>query len=348
YIAAAQEIFNKLGSLDRLEWVVPEEGARVELENKLRTLYPGWRVERPARRGEKVEKMLSAFRSNLLALSLVSLLVGAFLIYNSMSIAVLRRVEEIGILRTLGATRRQVMTWILGESFLLALGGTLLGMELGKFLAFDSLKVIGKTIHNLYVSMPLENRIPPLSSALSWVLGGMGLLIAAAVPPALKAARIEPSLSTRKGYTETAFGGKVAGLAWTGAAAWTLAVLFYFLPAWKGLPLFGYGSAFLLLVGSVFLTPFFMRLLYGLLGDLLWGVLPSEASFAFRNLLSGLGRSSVAVGALVMSVALLVSVAVMVGSFRETVVVWLGQTLQADLYIRPAADRGGALDSRLG
>src|SRR5581483_8263798 len=61
-IAAAQEIFNKLGSLDRLEWVVPEEGARVELENKLRTLYPGWRVERPARRGEKVEKMLSAFR----------------------------------------------------------------------------------------------------------------------------------------------------------------------------------------------------------------------------------------------------------------------------------------------
>lgn len=347
-IAAAQKVFGKIGQIDRLEWVVPDEARRLALASQLRKLYPSWKVERPARRGEKVEKMLSAFRANLLALSLVSLLVGAFLIYNSMSIAVLRRVGEIGILRTLGATRGQVTAWILAESLFLSLAGGLVGLGLGKALAVDVFKVISRTIHDLYLSMPLEERLPGLSTVLNWVLPGAGLILAAAVPPALAASRIAPGLSTRKGYTETAFGSRVRGLALAGVTAWVLAAVLSPLPAVKGLPLFGYAAAFLLLVGCVFLTPLFMASLYGLLQRALRRFLSAEAFLAFRNLLSGLGRSSVAVGALAMSVALLVSVAVMVGSFRETVVVWLTQTLKADLYIRPAADEGGPLESRLG
>lgn len=347
-IAAAQKVFGKIGKIDRLEWVVPDEARRQALASQLRKLYPSWKVERPARRGEKVEKMLSAFRANLLALSLVSLLVGAFLIYNSMSIAVLRRVGEIGILRTLGATRRQVMAWILAESLFLSLAGALVGLGLGKVLAVDVLKVISRTIHDLYLSMPLEERLPGLSAVLNWVFPGAGLILAAAVPPALAASRIAPGLSTRKGYAETAFGARVRGMALAGVGAWALAAGLSPLPAVRGLPLFGYAAAFLLLVGCVFLTPLFMASLYGLLQRVLRRSLSAEAFLAFRNLLSGLGRSSVAVGALAMSVALLVSVAVMVGSFRETVVVWLSQTLKADLYIRPAADEGGPLESRLG
>ncbi len=88
--------------------------------------------------------MLSAFKANLMALSLVSILVGAFLVYNSMSIAVVRRVEEIGILRTLGLTQKQVVRFVMAESFLLALAGVILGVLLGKFIAYDVLKVIGQ------------------------------------------------------------------------------------------------------------------------------------------------------------------------------------------------------------
>src|ERR1700677_458381 len=93
-IAAAQKVFGKIGKLDRLGWIIPQEADRETLEARLQKLYPSYKAERPARRGGQVEKMLAAFRANLLALSLGSILVGAFLVYNSMSIAVVRR--EVG------------------------------------------------------------------------------------------------------------------------------------------------------------------------------------------------------------------------------------------------------------
>ncbi len=183
-IAAAQKVFNKIGKLDRLDWIIPQKADRETLESQLQKLYPTYKIERPSRRGEQVEKMLSAFKANLLALSLVSVLVGAFLVYNSMSIAVVRRVEEIGILRTLGITQKQIVRWMLAESFLLALVGVVLGVLLGKLMAYDVLKVIGKTIQNLYLPIPLEQRLPSLTHAVGWILFGVLIILAATIPPA--------------------------------------------------------------------------------------------------------------------------------------------------------------------
>jgi putative ABC transport system permease protein len=346
-IAAAQKTFGKIGKLDRLDWIIPQEADRETLEAQLQKLYPAYKIERPSRRGEQIEKMLAAFRANLLALSLVSILVGAFLIYNSMSIAVVRRVEEIGILRTLGVTQRQIVQWVLTESFLLAIAGVLLGMVLGKFMAYEVLKAVGQTIQNLYLPMPLEQRLPGLTDAWGWILFGVLLILAATLPPALSTSRIEPGLSVRKGYTSVLFERKMGKFTLAGFTAWVLAAGLSFLPPVAGLPWFGFGSAFCLLVGLVLLTPFFLARFYGAFGNLFRRVLPSEGYLAFRNLLSDLSRSSVALGALIMAVALMVSVAVMVGSFRQTVVLWLGQTLRADLYIRPATDMGGPMESKL-
>ncbi|HTA77679.1 MAG TPA: ABC transporter permease, partial [bacterium] len=132
-----------------------------------------------------------------------------------------------------------------------------------------------------------------------------------------------------------------------GFVAWVLAAGLSTLPPLAGLPFFGFGSAFFLLIGLVLLAPFFLKRFYSIFGNLSRFILPSEAYLAFRSLLSDLSRASVALGALVMAVALMVSVAVMVGSFRQTVVIWLGQTLKADIYIRPATDMGGTLESKL-
>lgn len=346
-IAAAQKTFNKIGQLDRLEWIIDSPADQETLQAQLRKLYPGYRVERPARRSEQIEKMLSAFRANLLALSLVSILVGAFLVYNSMSIAVVRRVEEIGILRTLGLTQKEVVRFMMAESFLLALAGVVLGIFLGKVMAYDVLKVIGQTIHNLYLPVPLEQRIPSLAHAGLWILLGVLLILGATIPPALSTAHIEPGLAVRKGYTVVVFDRKISRFTLTGFIAWIFAAIFSTLPAVAGLPLFGFASAFFLLIGLVLLAPFSLLRIYGLFRVLLKNLLPSEGYLAFRNLLSDLSRSSVSLGALVMAVALLVSVAVMVGSFRQTVVTWLDQTLRADLYIRPATDLDGTMSSRL-
>jgi putative ABC transport system permease protein len=258
-IAAAQKVFNKIGKLDRLDWIIPLKADRETLEAQLQKLYPTYKVERPSRRNEQVEKMLAAFKANLLALSLVSILVGAFLVYNSMSIAVVRRVEEIGILRTLGITQKEIIRWVMAESFLLAIAGVVLGVLLGKLMAYDVLKVIGKTIQNLYLPVPLEQRLPSLAHAGGWILFGIIIILAATIPPALSTARIEPGLSMRKGYTVVLFEQKMWKFTLAGFIVWVLAALLSVLPPLGGLPWFGFGSAFCLLMGLVLLAPFFLH-----------------------------------------------------------------------------------------
>jgi putative ABC transport system permease protein len=345
-IAAAQKVFGKIGKLDEIQWVSNSPGARDELEASLQKQLPAsFQIQRPSQRNGQIEKMLRAFKANLLALALVSLLVGAFLVYNSMSIAVLRRLQEISALRTLGFTQGQVLKLILLEALCLSLAGACAGMVLGRAMAQQALALVGGTMSSLYLYSPLENRIPLDTDTWIWVLAGVAVISLASLPPALLAAKIPPSLSTRKGYLEGAFHPVSNRLAFFAGAAWLGAALLTRLAAWGGLPVGGYAAAFGLLMGAALFTPLFLRF-FCATGEKFAGIwFPAEGWLALRNLISGLGRSSVAVAALVMGVALMVSVAVMVGSFRSTVILWLDQTLKADIYLRPASDQAGKLES---
>ena len=86
-------------------------------------LPDGLTAGRPARRGQQVERMLAAFHLNLTALSWVALVVGLFLVYNTVTISVIARRDEIGVLRALGVTRAQVLALFLGEAAVLGLAG---------------------------------------------------------------------------------------------------------------------------------------------------------------------------------------------------------------------------------
>lgn len=345
-IAAAQKAFGKIGELDEIQWVTKSPAARKALQAQLqKELPPSFDARRPSQRNVQVEKMLRAFRTNLLALALVALLVGAFLVYNSMSIAVLRRLEEIGILRALGLTQSGVLRLVLFEAAGLGLAGALAGVFLGRLLAREALALVGGTMSNLYLYAPLSNRLPLDPDMGWWACLGFVLVLLAGLPAALWAARVAPSISTRPGSPESLFQRRAPALALWGLIAWAGAALLARLPAFGGLPLAGYGSAFLLLVGAALATPGLLGWFCALSERLGVAWLPAEAWLALRNLRSGLGRSSVAVAALVMGVGLMVAVAVMVGSFRSTVILWLDQTLKADLYLRAASDESGKMES---
>ena len=108
-IAAAQLALGRLGRVDRVEVRLADGVAIVEAEQAIAERLPaGLTVQRPDRRGAQVEKMLAAFHFNLTALSYIALLVGLFLVYNSVSVSVITRHQEIGMLRTVGASRRTV------------------------------------------------------------------------------------------------------------------------------------------------------------------------------------------------------------------------------------------------
>ena len=130
------------------------------LETAIRSaLPPGYLIERPGLRNNENQRMLRAFRWNLRVLGYISLVVGAFLIYNTISVSVVRRRAEIGVLRAVGASRSTVFLLFLTEAMLLGVSGAALGVLLGRGLAGVVVGLIADTVNALYTSSrpsPLE------------------------------------------------------------------------------------------------------------------------------------------------------------------------------------------------
>src|ERR1051326_6866649 len=151
-IAAAQASFHLGGQLTRIDLLAPDN----VLAEIRRLIPPNARLERPSRRNERVEKMLRAFRVNLFALAGVALLVGMFLVYNTVLISILRRRRDVGIAKTIGAAPRQIFFAFLGEGLLFGAIGSAIGVALGDLLARAILGLIGRTINSLYVTSQPE------------------------------------------------------------------------------------------------------------------------------------------------------------------------------------------------
>ncbi|MBY0403190.1 MAG: ABC transporter permease, partial [Cyanobacteria bacterium] len=266
-IGAAQSAFHQEGNLSRIDLVVPE-AVRPQVEAKLKaTLPPGLVVERPEQRGEQIEKMVRSFQYNLTALSFIALLVGAFLIYNTMSISVLRRRQEIGTLRALGATQQTVFTLFLLEAFLLGAVGTGLGILGGIGLSQLALESVSKTVEALYVSQPVSQLfIEPAAIGLAIALG-MGLTLLASLPPVFEAMGVSPAESTRRRSDEVKTTANRFVLAGIGGSIWLLGAFAAFQDPVGDLPLFGYFSALCAVLGGAFLMPgvvaFLLRLSLG-------------------------------------------------------------------------------------
>ena len=190
-IHGAQEILAKPARFDRIE-VAPDGIGADELRSRLRAaLDTSLAVEPIARRSAIVEESLQRLRS-LVAISAIALVVGLFLIYNSVALSVTERTKDIGILRALGARRGQILGTLLVEWALIGFVGSALGVFLGYFLARVLAEFTAKTV-NLYM-LAVDLR----AMDLSWQDGLLGLAAGtltstlAALVPALAAARVEP------------------------------------------------------------------------------------------------------------------------------------------------------------
>nr|MDQ2695564.1 FtsX-like permease family protein [Pseudomonadota bacterium] len=156
-IAAAQVLLDKLGRLDHIDLILPQGAAGEALAKKIGAwLPPGLRLERTAERTRAVGELSGAFELNLTALSLLALVVGMFLIYNTMSFAVVQRRALLGMLRALGVSRREVFILILGEALLLGLAGTVLGGLAGVWLGSVLVELVTRTIDDLYHALTVR------------------------------------------------------------------------------------------------------------------------------------------------------------------------------------------------
>jgi putative ABC transport system permease protein len=333
-VATAQELFNKLGRLDRIDLVVEPSrlaGVRAAIA---RVIPPGTRVVEPTVRTGEIRRMLRSFQLNLAALSYIALLVGMYLIYNTVAISVVQRRPEIGTLRALGATRRQIFTIFLAEGALFGALGALLGLALGSALAQFSVGAVARTVDTLYVGTHADRVIyDPLVLAQAFVAGVLFATLAALFP-ALEAAATPPALAMRQQSAEPHGKRPGVGLALAGALLLALAYLATFAPALDGIPVFGYLAGLLIIFGASLCLPLAIA-----------GVAAAGSALASRrspagrlgalNLGSSVRRNSVAVAALMVAIGMMVSVAILIGSFRTTVIAWADETLRADLFVRP-------------
>ena len=344
-IGWAQELLGRRGELSAIQLRLTNPHDRERVVSELRPLFPkDAAVAAPAQRTEEIEKMVSGFELNLAAMSLLSLIVGMFLIYNTVSASVTRRRGEIGILRSLGVTRNEVRTLFLGEAIVLGSVGAFLGLVGGLLLARLLVGAVAETISSLYVLVNVRQvALDWWTFLIAWTIGLLSV-VASAWLPAQAAARIEPVRTLHGGtLLEKSVHLSPAWL-WTGLVSISLAAFFSFFALSTGPPWLGFVAAFFVLAGSTFVVPWLTTHFSSAAGRFFRalrryrGKAAIEAELGAANLSRALLRNSITIAALAAAVAMTVGVSVMVFSFRQTVERWINDTLIADLFIAPAAN----------
>jgi putative ABC transport system permease protein len=340
-IGLAQKVTGKIGKLDAIDVHTPP-GESVDYWRKFleSQLPPSISVDLQGSRTEENRKMLAAFRWNLDVLSYIALVVGAFLIYNTISISVVRRRSEIGIARALGATRRLIANAFLSEALFFGVIGSAAGLGLGRMMAIGAVRLIGNTVELLYVSSNPAQIQLTWNTALEGMAIGTLVSLLAALAPAFEASYVPPVEAMARGREQYVGPKRSRSLLVWAVVLLGAAAAFSQMPPIDRQPVFAYGAVILLIAGTSMLIPNtvagFAAVTSGAIGWLL-GV---EALLALRSLRASLNRTSVLTAALATAVAMTASVGIMVGSFRDTVRVWMDSQLKADLYLRPAGSSG--------
>jgi putative ABC transport system permease protein len=343
-VATAQELFGKIGLLDRIDLVVePAQLASVE-RAVAAVIPPGARAIRPKTRTDEIGRMLQSFRLNLSALAYVALLVGMYLIYNTVAISVVQRRAEVGTVRALGATRGAVFRTFIAEGALVGVLGSLLGLGVGALLARFSVAAVSRTVDTLYVGSHADAvAYDPALFVKAFVLGVLAAIAAAAFP-ALDAATTPPAITMRAQGFERRRPRFAPRAALAGLGLLLLALACTRVPALDGVPVFGYAAGLLIIFGGSLCAPLAVDALAR--AGTTFAARRPTLGLAAANLAGAPLRTAVAVASLMIAIGMMVSVAVLVASFRTTIVAWADETLRADLFVRPLGLADASADAR--
>jgi putative ABC transport system permease protein len=331
-IATAQEVLDKVGRLDRIDLIVPDADAAVTLARIESILPPSARIVRPEARSGTVDEMTDAFRLNLTALSLLALVVGMFLIYNTVTFSVIQRRPVIGSLRALGMTRNEIFGMILLESTLLGLLGTVAGLALGIVLGRGAVGAVTQTVNDLFFVVAVRDIDIPVWTLVKGVISGLAAAVIAALVPAYEATSVPPAGALKRSDVEEKVRAVLPWVSVAGVVVFVVGVLLL-IPEWSLILTFS--GLFAIIIGIALLTPGITLLMMIGLQKVMGRRLGILARMAPRDIIRSLSRTSVAIAALMVAVSVIIGVGVMIGSFRLTVEQWLDDVLQADIFVSP-------------
>lgn len=339
-IGAAQWRFGRIGQLSRIDLKLADGIDRAAFKAALnRELQGRVLAFETADQEARTANMSRAYRVNLNVLALVALFTGAFLVFSSQALSVLRRRSQFALLRVAGMTRRHLLAQVLLEGTTLGAIGAACGIAAGYGMAAAALHFFGGDLGGGYFpGVQPSVHFSPLAALAFFVLGATVAVLGAAAP-AWEAARAQPALALKSGSEDSAL-AKLAS-PWPALACLVLGALFTQLPPVADLPLFGFLAVALLLIGGIALMPRLAAGLFSFTGRL---QTPDVVlTLALARLANAPNQASIALGGVLSSFSLMVAMAIMVASFRISVNDWLTQVLPAELYVRSATagDTGG-------
>jgi putative ABC transport system permease protein len=326
-IAAVQDRFGHEGRLTRIDLRLRPGADAAAVQRRLQALLPSGVAIAPPSARAATTRFSRAYRVNLDVLALVALFTGAMLVYATQTLATVRRRPQFALLRTLGLSRRRLVAWVMGEAALLGAAGAALGLVAGYLIARFALLRFGPDLGaGFFRGRAVTPSVEPLA-LLAFALLGIASAVLASLLPAREAARAAPAAALKAVDADVLVPATASVLAWTLIAAGIAAT---FAPPVADLPIFGYVAIALILTGGILAIPALAQA--GL------SCLPAphalQFSLALAHLRATPGRFAATLAAVVASVALMVSMAIMVTSFRQSLDDWLGVVLPADLYVR--------------
>jgi len=330
-IGLAQPLLDRLGTLNRLDLRLrpgtDPEAFRSALKG---ILPPGVAAATPEVEAERGADLSRAYRINLDMLALVALFTGGFLVFSTLALSVLRRRRELALLRVLGVTRSGIVRVVLLEGILIGVAGGMLGVVLGRILAGVVVSRLGADLGAGYFSTLAVELRTNFAALAGFFALGIAAAVVGALVPALDTAGAAPATALRSGDPTGASDRRTQ--TWPGATLLAFAAALAFAPPVGGIPLFGYLAIALLLLGAVLLTPWASALALGVARLRR----PLPAWLAVEQLRGQPGQTSLSMAAILVSVSLMVSMAIMVTSFRQSLDAWLSRVVPADLYLRSA------------
>lgn len=344
FFASAQEAFGRGRVFDRIDLKVDPAVGWEPVVTELRQAFgPAYEIDRPDSRGASVETMVRSFQLGLNLGSAVALLVGVFLVYNTVSISVLQRRREIGTLRALGTTKRDIRLLFALEAAMLGTIGSVIGIPFGLVVGRGAIAWVSDTVSQLYVKVNAQDvQLGPFEMAVGAALGILGSIFAA-LRPAVIASGVQPVEALRRDVAVGA--GAVQVRSWPTYLGLTLFALAWpatLIPApVENMPVGGYLCIFFILMGATLLSPLLLRRLNGPLagpGQAIWGF---PGRLAADNFARSPVRTSVPVSALSVGVAMSITVASFITSFQASAETWIRQAIPADLFVTSSAKVAG-------
>lgn len=339
---AAAEFLGRHGFVSRIDLQLEPDAERDAVRASAEAILHGRaKVETPEDQAKSIHEAMAGLQIGFSVCGAGALVIGLFLVYNVLSVSVAERRHEIGILRSLGATRGQVWALFVGEACLLGLVGAVVGVPLGVGLAQLGLGPMQRVFRDLFMDLDAREVVVTAGTVLAACAGGMATAVLAALVPAVRASAEEPADAVRRIPSRPTLSHRLVQISASSALGIAGLGFMYFresLPHKVGT----HAGLILLLLGLLLLTPLFAAGIARLIQPLTRNFFGVEGRLATDNLVRAPARTGLVITALAAGVAMILQTAGVIVSNERAVLRWVDESIKADLFVTSGSPVSGS------